>query len=185
MNTINTNFMYKHSEDDYSFWNVDIDEQDYKAAMTNYVCMSGEAKTVFDRLPTVDNEPETVLHFLFENKSHFTIASTSVDTDFMNRYRDKGYSSRGTADEILAELEDNKPLTLTITLDDIEEVYVLSGALEAELENNSDFREVAIIRNAMNQVDDAIAEYFGDKPTLSQDASVDADENEDDWEDEI
>ena len=106
LNTITTNFIFKHGDDDYSFWNVSLDEADYKAAMTDFVQMSGEAKTVFDELPLYDDEPATVLHFLFVNESQSTIASTSVDAAFLDRYHDKGYSSRGTAEQIIAELKD-------------------------------------------------------------------------------
>ena len=106
MNYVETTLIQKYGEDDFSFWLVDIEEQDYKAAMTDYVRMSGEAKNVLNKLLTVEEEPDTVLHFLTANNSGVTVISTQVDESFLGKYQNRGYSSRGSMNDILAELDD-------------------------------------------------------------------------------
>jgi hypothetical protein len=105
-NYVFSNILRKFADDDFSLWSVAIHENDFKAAMTDFVRVSGNPASVLKNIPIAsETTSETVLHFMYHNPMKLEIISTQVDTDFISRYQNKGGSIRGSLQDILDELD--------------------------------------------------------------------------------
>ena len=111
-NYIVTNIVDKYGEDDFSVWTVEIHEDDLKKALTDFVRTSGDPASVLNGLPDITDSAEyNVLHFYNAHSEQPNILSATVDDEFVGRYTDKGFSVRGSLQDILSELENIKGYT--------------------------------------------------------------------------
>jgi len=75
------NLVEKYGDDDFSLWTVDISENDFKAALTDFVRVSGnDPASTMNKLPVFsESNPDNILHFIFFNSERTEIISTKVD----------------------------------------------------------------------------------------------------------
>ncbi len=116
-NLISTKLVKRFGEDDFTLRTLDIHEADIKAAMEDFVRISGRTESVLKQLPDATAEPENILHFLYVSSTRSEIISTKVSDEFMQRYRNLGSTANGPLRYILHVLNKETPLVPNATED--------------------------------------------------------------------
>lgn len=97
--------LFRHGEDDFAVWDVDLPERLLREARHAQNTATGDLGFIFDQLPVQESAAgDSRCQFLFEDGSAFALFTMEMDPAFFDEYRDKGCSVRGGKEEILAEI---------------------------------------------------------------------------------
>ena len=153
--------LYRHGENDFALWTVELKETDYEDAMQDIVRMKDTIEAVMNNLPLVDDEPETVCHFLFVSKDNAIIITSQVNKEFIEQYHNEGFSVRGFKQDIMDEVQKESRIIIPLTP---QEASAVSAVLELELCNCDEPEREALLESAMQQINQAICSAVAEMP---------------------
>lgn len=99
--------LFRHGEDDFAAWDVDLPEQLLREVRYGQNTATGDLAFILDQLPIeASGKGGARCQFLFEDGSAFALFSAELGPDFFDRHQGRGCFTRGGKEEVLAELEE-------------------------------------------------------------------------------
>lgn len=98
--------IFKHGTDDFSFWQVDIDERDMKPFYHKGTITGGTLDELMNLIEDVDSRPNTVNFFNIHGDDYYGLWSVEADKTFFEKYCNEGCSVRGNYTDIKNLIED-------------------------------------------------------------------------------
>ena len=156
MSFMNAKFIYRHGQDDFSLWIVQIDKQGFQKAMRNTARITGQPQDVLQYLPVMNPQTDTNLYCFFSDTHMAEILSVQVDQDFVKQYYGQGNMVRGNLQEIVKKAVKIDNILLFLTP---QEASIISSLLDLELCNCVDNKREKVLSTIYDSLQDVRPEY--------------------------
>lgn len=156
MSFTNAKFIYRHGQDDFSLWIVQIDNQSFQKSMQNAVRITGQPQDVLQHLPVVKPQTDINLYYFFSDTRTAEILSVQVDQDFIEQYHGQGNMVHGNLQEIVKKAVKIDNILLFLTP---QEASIISSLLDLELCNCVDNKREKVLSTIYDRLEDVRAEY--------------------------
>lgn len=103
----NATILFRHGQDDFAVWEMDLPEHLLRQARRSLNTATGDLGFILDQLPIQkDGGINPRCHFLFEDGSALALFSMEMAAGFFDEYRNEGCSVRGGKADVMAQLQE-------------------------------------------------------------------------------
>lgn len=95
--------VFRHGENDFSVWNVDLPVSDIERLKHRAVLKSSDLASLLQQMPITDTMPYDAV-CIFSTDKGYTLSIYEVDEQFVETYNHHGGSVRGNITDIIDEL---------------------------------------------------------------------------------